>query len=497
MNTTTRTSSFRRGLVGLGLFAALLFAVLVICAPKAQAYVVDSGNCGAQGDNVKWSLDSDGVLTISGKGEMVDYYGSLEPPWDNYSGKIKKGIIKNGVTYIGQYALSYNGTLTSVTIPKSVTSIGNYAFTNSNSLTSVTIPSNVTSIGGGAFWDCSSLKSVTIPDSVTSIGFSAFEYCTSLTAVKIPNSVTSIENKTFCGCKSLASVTIPKSVTRIGDYAFEFCNNLTSVTIPNSVTSLGEGAFSWCDSLITVKILNPNCELASNAFYRTSTTIHGYEGSTAQAYANETDKKFVALCSHTLGSTVYTKRATPTANGMTYKKCTLCGENVKVSTIPKVSTIKLSKTSYIYIGKARTPTVIIKDSKGNALKKNTDYKVKYASGRTECGKYAVKVVFMGNYAGKKTLKFNIKLGKVTGITQKDTKGIYLTWNKVTGATRYEVWVYKEGYSKPKCVKSSTERWIGNTRIEAGRTLKMQIRAVRVLPDGSETYSAVIYTATAK
>ena len=99
MKTTTTTTSLRRGLIWLGVFAALFFAVLLLCAPKAEAYVVDSGNCGADGDNVKWSLDSDGTLTISGKGKMAD-----NQSWENYQDDIKKGVIKNGVTSIGEMA---------------------------------------------------------------------------------------------------------------------------------------------------------------------------------------------------------------------------------------------------------------------------------------------------------------------------------------------------------------------------------------------------------
>ncbi|MFW2551617.1 MBG domain-containing protein, partial [Klebsiella pneumoniae] len=54
-------------------------------------------------------------------------------------------------------------------------------------------------------------------------------------------------------------------------------------------------------------------------------------------------------------------------------------------------TVKLSKTSYTYTGKAVTPAVTVKDSAGNTLKKDTDYTVAYASGRKNAGTYTVKV----------------------------------------------------------------------------------------------------------
>ena len=42
----------------------------------AAAAVLGSGTCGKDGDNLTWTLTDDGVLTISGNGEMADYLGS-------------------------------------------------------------------------------------------------------------------------------------------------------------------------------------------------------------------------------------------------------------------------------------------------------------------------------------------------------------------------------------------------------------------------------------
>ena len=147
----------------------LLIALLMGLSAKAES----SGTCGA---NLTWHLTDDGVLTISGKGEMYDYsvpYNSA--PW-RYSG-VKRIIIGNRVTTIGQTAFSGCSSLTSVTIPNSVTTIKEYAFSGCSSLTSVTIPNSVTTIGESAFNQCSSLTSVTIPNSVTTIEVYAFSDC--------------------------------------------------------------------------------------------------------------------------------------------------------------------------------------------------------------------------------------------------------------------------------------------------------------------------------
>ena len=217
--------------------------------------IVALGYCGASSNeggetSVSWTLNTDGVLTISGTGSMKNS-DSASAPWKDYKSDIIEVVIENGVTSIGKYAF-YSSNLTSVTIPDSVGSIGEYAFGECRSLTSVIIPDGVTSIGKYAFRGCSSLSSVTIPDSVTTIGVFTFYGCSSLTSVIIPDGVTSIGSRAFDGCTSLTSVTIPDGVTSIGSQAFVGCTSLTSVTIPDSVTSLGFAAFSDCTSLKSV-----------------------------------------------------------------------------------------------------------------------------------------------------------------------------------------------------------------------------------------------------
>ena len=121
----------------------------------------------------------------------------------------------------------------------------------------VVIEDGVTSIGNNAFENCSGLTSVTIPNSVTSIGYRAFYGCSGLTSVTIPNSVTSIGDRAFSGCSGLTSLTIGNSVTIIGSEAFYGCYSLTSLTIPNSVTSIGNSAFKGCSGIKEIYSWNP------------------------------------------------------------------------------------------------------------------------------------------------------------------------------------------------------------------------------------------------
>ena len=135
--------------------------------------------------NLTWKLDADGTLTISGTGAMknYDYNDNPSPVYNNSN--VKKVVIEDGVTSIGNSAFNECISLTSITIPDSVTSIGTYAFSGCRSLTSITIPDSVTSIGAYAFQSCSNLTSITIPDSVTSIGSYAFYNCKNLTTISL------------------------------------------------------------------------------------------------------------------------------------------------------------------------------------------------------------------------------------------------------------------------------------------------------------------------
>ena len=289
--------------------------------------VVEKGYTYWVEDNLTWTLDADGTLTISGTGAMKDYdYYNNPSPASQKKDSVKKVVIEDGVTSIGNSAFYDCNSLTSITISNSVTSIGAYAFSNCGYLTSITIPDGVTSIGALAFRACSSLTSITIPDSVTSIGELAFYSCDSLTSITISNSVTSIGERAFAYCSSLTSITIPDSVTSIGEYAFQSCSSLTSITIPNSVTSIGAYAFSNCWYLTSITIPDSVTSIGNRAFNYCSnlTTISLSCKSTLKKSDFGEQADLVSYTPHTLTKTE-AKAATCTENGnKEYWTCEHC-----------------------------------------------------------------------------------------------------------------------------------------------------------------------------
>ncbi|MBQ8028794.1 MAG: fibronectin type III domain-containing protein [Clostridia bacterium] len=158
----------------------------------------------------------------------------------------------------------------------------------------------------------------------------------------------------------------------------------------------------------------------------------------ANAYSHT--YRYKAKHTHNYGSWVVTKKATFTEDGSRYKSCS-CGNKV-TEKIYKVSSVKLSASAYSYDGKAKKPTVAVKDSKGNTIPKSR-YSVSYSSGRKNIGKYTVTVKLKGNYY-KGSKKFTFEIVPQTVKNLKITAGkncVTLKWSKVSGVDGYRIYSY--------------------------------------------------------
>ena len=270
--------------------------------------------------------------------------------------KITSVRMPDSVTAIGSNAFYGCYRIEDLFLPAHLTEIGERAFEECQRIMEVRIPGSVQKIGDYAFLACIKLESAEIEEGVTEIGVCAFASCTKLSDIRVPHSITRIGNDAFretpwlearqentlaCvnsflfdGQKAIGSVTVPAGVTCISDGAFEYneqltdiilpetltriernafceCSCLHEITIPAGVESIGEFAF-YASNLQHITILNPACEIdrtyggqaiCSRAeqphrpdsrcvFYG---VIHGYDNSTAEAFAKDNNYKFVSL----------------------------------------------------------------------------------------------------------------------------------------------------------------------------------------------------------
>lgn len=213
--------------------------------------------------------------------------------WNLYFDQIKKVVISEGVTSIGDYAFANCPQLTDIDMPDSITRIGDRAFVNCSGLEDVEIPVNVTTIEYNAFRNCTLLETLnfnakncnsiygetfyncniktlnvgvgvnTLPDintyetvvfadGATKVPNNVFNYCEKLTTVILPDTITTIGYRAFYNCTSLESIDIPDSVTYIDEYAFCNCSNLTTITTPANDCNIDYMAFNNCTKLTTV-----------------------------------------------------------------------------------------------------------------------------------------------------------------------------------------------------------------------------------------------------
>lgn len=263
--------------------------VCIACGRAIE--ILASGNCG---ENVTWTLDETGTMTIAGTGAMTDYEDGTAVPWTSQRDQITSVVILDGVTTLGDYSFYYCSNLTSAVIGDDVTIIGDAAFCSCSKLTDLTIGQSVERIAPNAFSTCKMLCDVQLPDSLIYLDNYAFVDCSAIQHIELPNNLNAIGYSAFYGCEQLEEITIPDSVSSISSYAFAYCDSLESVTIPNSVQYFGEYVFTSCASLTSIELPDSVTQITVGMFYAcegltnvvipdsvTKIKEHAFEGCTA------------------------------------------------------------------------------------------------------------------------------------------------------------------------------------------------------------------------
>ena len=200
------------------LLSILLVLLTALTLLPLGALADDNNKCG---ENLTWKF-ADGILTISGTGEMYDYSEDYLAPWSEHCVEITNVTISDGVTSIGSYAFCYC------------------------SVKSITLPFGLKHIGASAFFNCPNIQQIKIPDSVEHIDPYAFSFCKGLHTVKLPASLTLISEDLFAECANLKNIDIPGTVTEIGANAFSKCTAFSLTGLPDGIKSIGAAAFENC-----------------------------------------------------------------------------------------------------------------------------------------------------------------------------------------------------------------------------------------------------------
>ena len=235
------------------------------------ADLIDSGSCGK---NATWELYKDGTLYIKGTGAMQDYNWNYNEttkivttgaPWhDSHSASVKKLVVEDGITSIGNDAFSDCESLVSAELAEGITSIGDGAFTGCYDLEKINIPNSVTSIGYDAFDSCWTLPSLELPSGLSKLESSAVSF-TAIKELTVPHGVKVVDSYLAAYNDNLTTVTLEEGVEEIWHRAFWGCEKLNNITIPRSVKKIEGEAFLECTSLKSVTI-SKNCNVASDAF---------------------------------------------------------------------------------------------------------------------------------------------------------------------------------------------------------------------------------------
>ncbi len=469
---------------------AVLMACFAFCVSAAD--IEDTGNCG---DNVKYTLYSDGKLVISGS-------GSMKPKQIfSYNYRIKSVSVQSGVTNVGGFRSCES--LESVILADSVTKINSSAFEDCINLESVSFSKNLSKIGEAAFKNCSKLTEVSLHESAKAeIEISAFSDCTSLVSVDA-KAVKNVDMFAFAGCSKLKTANFSKNGITISDGAFRGCSSLTStITIADSWDCVPFYAFEGCSSLNAVVLPDTIIEIHADSFKGCNSLKNIYFKGTEKQWSEITGKNhlpsaeihFGDYSGHTHSYKKTTVKATVTADGRMEEKCTECGKVKNRTVIKKVSGIKLSASSFMYNGKTKKPSVTVKDSAGKVLQNNRDYKINYSNSKSKnVGKYKATVTLMGNYTGKKVLEYSIAPKETAFESLKADSGAFtVSWSKQTSQTTgYEIqYSTKKNFKSAKTVTVKKNKTVSKkiTGLKGKKKYYVRIRTYKIVGK-TKVYSA--------
>ena len=393
-----------------------------------------SGQCG---DNAFWSFE-DGILTISGSGDMYDYYNFDEEdwppatPWSSFADQIKTVIMDD----------------------------------------------NITRMGNCAFYYCINLETVKLPLNLKTIDYMSFTGCSSLKSIILPEGINHIETCAFQSCKSLTSVKFPKTLEVIGPQAFCDCTSLTKISIPVNVKDLTVDAFADCANLTMAVIYNDNISMIYPFYGCKKVTLFGNPGSNAEKHAKEQNIPFA-----TLGS-LPSKAPITGLKEMSIGKLRIQAANKGTQADGYQFKWALDSSFTTGVKSASSTKHYIFRS---GLVGGKTYYVRARTFKTVNG-----VKYYSNWSGTKSIKLNILPPKPTLVAlKKNGTGFTVTWKKTSGVSGFQI-RYSTSSSftskKTASVTGAGKTSFTKKNLVEGQTYYVSVRSFNVAADGTKYYS---------
>ena len=457
--------------------------------------IVNSGTCGK---NLTWTLDSAGLLTISGTGEM----------WDS--------------------AFSYNKDIKSVRLPDAITQIPYKAFSGCTNLKNIRLPDSVTQIDEDAFGNCDLqeqvVQEIVSSDNITFIGSRAFEGNKNIYTVHIGKNVEYIQTETFNymstpsfhDCTNLTSITVsPENQTYTSINGLLCSKDGRSLLyvpvgisgrldVPAGIETIGGEAMHYALSIKIVHIPKSVKKIGSDAFPIECTDVY-YDGTEEQWNEISIGKNYNS--DFPSGVTLHF-----TCEKHTYQNgvCTRCGAkdpNYKL-TAPSVKTDYLISTGKPYIkwaavaGASKYEVYRSGSKDGSYTLLGTTTNLNYTDNKANAGYiyyYKVKAVnansIKSNYSATVAATCHCARPVVKPDYLISTGKPYIKWTAVSGASKY--YVYRSGSS------NGTYEYVGTTtatnytdkKANAGYTYYYKVKAVSKVSSGANSYYSVVIGAT--
>ena len=240
-----------------------------------------------------WYQSVEGVL-FTADGKTLLYYPSGKDQYEDYT--IPEGTERLGYS---PFSRAYFGSLT---IPSTLANMDIF----DNDFAGATVAEFIVSLDNPTFY----AENGILCSGGTLIAYPSGKHEEELTKDGFPEKVTQIGSSAFVNNLYLKTLEFPDRIKTLGWMACSCMKSLESVTVPSSVEFISAYCFRACRKLKQVTILNPDVELMTNDIleeqYREHNSyeifrddeqvvLYGYEGSTAQQYAERYTLPFESL----------------------------------------------------------------------------------------------------------------------------------------------------------------------------------------------------------